>query len=73
MVAGPRVSTYTEEGFALALTHTGIVYSWGKSYKGRLGHSTVENVRSPKIIDALVSKDIKMVKLHMYFLRDFVV
>lgn len=60
VVAGPRVSTYTEEGFALALTHFGDVYSWGKGYKGRLGHSTAENIRTPKIIDSL-SKDIKMV------------
>lgn len=61
VVAGPRVSTYTEEGFALALTHSGRVYSWGKCYKGRLGHAVVENVRSPKIVDALVPHDVKMV------------
>ena len=34
VVAGPRVSTSTDEGFALALTDTGMVYSWGKGYKG---------------------------------------
>ncbi len=61
VVAGPRVSVSTDDGFALALTDTGDVYSWGKGYKGRLGHRFPENVRSPKIIDALASKDIKMV------------
>ena len=63
IVAGPRVSTSTDEGFALALTNTGDVYSWGKGYKGRLGNRLAENVRSPKIIDALVSQDIKMVRV----------
>lgn len=75
VVAGPRVSSYTEEGFALALTHFGDVYSWGKGYKGRLGHSTAENIRTPKIIDAL-SKDIKMVGLKgpcQLILGDYVV
>lgn len=60
VVAGPRVSTSSEEGFALALTHYGDVYSWGKGYKGRLGHPTSENVRTPKLVDGLASKDIKM-------------
>ena len=39
LVAGPRVATSTDEGFAVALTDSGDVYSWGKGYKGRLGHS----------------------------------
>jgi len=41
VVAGPRVSTSTDEGFALALTDTGVVYSWGKGYKGECGAVTV--------------------------------
>ena len=41
VVAGPRVSTSTDEGFALALTDTGVVYSWGKGYKGECGDVTV--------------------------------
>ena len=61
LVAGSRVSTSTDEGFALALSDSGDVYSWGKGYKGRLGHSSTENVRSPKMVDALGGKDIKMV------------
>ena len=28
---------------------------------GRLGHTTAENVRSPKLVEALAGKDIKMV------------
>ena len=61
VVAGPRISTSSEEGFVLALTQYGDVYSWGKGYKGRLGHHSTENVRTPKLIDALSSKDVKMV------------
>ncbi len=34
LVAGPRVSSSTDEGFALALTNTGDVYSWGKAHRG---------------------------------------
>ena len=29
---------------------------------GRLGHTTAENVRSPKLVEALAGKDIKMVR-----------
>ena len=63
VVAGPRVKVSTSEGFALALTDSGSVYSWGKGYKGRLGHSTVENIRSPKLIEALATRNIKMVTI----------
>ena len=89
----------TDEGFALALTTTGMVYSWGRGTKvrgvrvgsvrvrvggggvggvewviesaispcslynlGRLGHTTAENVRSPKLVEALAGRDIKMVR-----------
>jgi len=36
VVAGPRVRTSTDEGFALALTDTGVVYSWGRGYRGEV-------------------------------------
>ena len=61
LVAGSRVSPSTDDGFALVLSDSGDVYSWGKGYKGRLGHSSSENIRSPKMVDALGGKDIKMV------------
>ncbi len=61
LVAGPRISTTTDEGFAIALTETGNVYSWGKGYKGRLGHQGSDNVRSPKLIEAFSSVDVVMV------------
>ena len=35
VVAGPCVSTSTD-GFALALTDTGVVYSWGRGYRGEV-------------------------------------
>ena len=70
LVAGSRVSTSTDEGFALALSDSGDVYSWGKGYKGRLGHSSTENVRSPKMVDALGGKDIKMVRVSCLVLID---
>ena len=62
VVAGIRVTTATEEGFALALTNTGDVYSWGKSYRGRLGHPTADNQRTPKLIEALAGKECKQVQ-----------
>ena len=34
IVAGPRVLSTTDEGFALALSEAGNVYSWGKAAKG---------------------------------------
>ncbi|XP_064390094.1 probable E3 ubiquitin-protein ligase HERC1 isoform X2 [Halichondria panicea] len=61
LVAGPRISTTTDEGFAIALTETGNVYSWGKGYKGRLGHQGSDNVRSPKLIEAFSSVDVVMI------------
>ena len=63
LVAGPRVSTSTDEGFALALTETGDVYSWGKGYKGRLGHQGNDNLRAPKLVEAFASLDITMVRI----------
>ena len=62
VVAGVRVTTATEEGFAIALTNTGDVYSWGKSYRGRLGHPTADNQRTPKLVEALAGKDCKQVQ-----------
>ena len=35
VVAGPRVSAPIDEGFALALTSGGEVYSWGRGFGGR--------------------------------------
>lgn len=39
--------------FSMALSHDGSVYSWGKGEEWRLGHSTEEHVRYPKVIEAL--------------------
>ena len=63
VVAGVRVTTATEEGFAVALTNTGDVYSWGKSYRCRLGHSTADNQKTPKLVEALAGKDCKQVSV----------
>ena len=57
-----RVTTATEEGYAIALTDAGDVYSWGKSYRGRLGHSNADNQRTPKLVEALAGKDCKQVR-----------
>ena len=57
LVAGPRTNAH-DDGFAFALTDQGNVYSWGKQTKGRLGHSTSENIRAPRIIDGLAGKNI---------------
>jgi len=61
VVAGPRIGLNGNDGFALALTDAGEVYSWGKGNKGRLGHNNVETIRSPKVIESLAGKNIKMV------------
>lgn len=62
MVAGPRVNVNTDEGYALALTDRGEVYSWGKGTKYRLGHTEdSNNMKTPKLIQALSGMDIKMV------------
>ncbi len=60
-MAGPCTSLSTDEGFALALTETGTVYSWGKDIKGRLGHQGSDNRRVPKLVEALASVDVVMV------------
>ncbi len=61
VVAGPRTNS-SEDGFALALTDQGSVYSWGKNIKGRLGHRDSDNVKAPKAIDKLVGKSIIQVR-----------
>jgi alpha-tubulin suppressor-like RCC1 family protein len=61
VVAGPRVASATDEGFALALTDAGEVYGWGKSSKGRLGLSTSDTIKSPRLVEALSGKDIIMI------------
>lgn len=62
VVAGPRIGTSANEGFALALTDQGDVYSWGRATDGRLGVPSTDNVRTPRIVEALSGKDIKMVR-----------
>jgi E3 ubiquitin-protein ligase HERC2 len=42
--------------FSVALTASGELYSWGKGDNYRLGHSTEEHVRFPKLISALKGK-----------------
>ena len=68
MVAGPRIGVTTDEGYALALSEEGEVYSWGRGSKGRLGHNNNDNVKSPKLIEALAGKNIKMVNIIIFFL-----
>ena len=57
VVAGVRVTTATEEGYTIAITDSGDVYSWGKSYRGRLGHQNADNQHTPKLVQALFGKD----------------
>ncbi|KAL5481420.1 hypothetical protein EMCRGX_G021569 [Ephydatia muelleri] len=61
VVAGPRVSAPIDEGFALALTNMGEVYSWGRGFGGHLGHTTSEDICAPKRIESLVGMEIKMI------------
>lgn len=58
LVAGSKSSASSNDGYALALTDTGDVYSWGKGYNGRLGHKDSGNYSSPKIIETLVPENV---------------
>ncbi|XP_047031157.1 probable E3 ubiquitin-protein ligase HERC2 [Helicoverpa zea] len=44
---------YTGEHWHAALTDAGQVYTWGKGESYRLGHGNLENVKIPKLLDAL--------------------
>ena len=62
VVAGPRYDFSVSGGYALALSSSGAVYSWGKGQHGRLGHSSPnEECRIPKLVKGLAGKDIVMV------------
>ncbi|XP_076233389.1 E3 ubiquitin-protein ligase HERC2 [Calliopsis andreniformis] len=45
--------------FSAALTAYGEVYTWGKGEAYRLGHGNEENVKYPKLIEALKTKKVK--------------
>lgn len=38
----------------IALGKTGLLYSWGKGSKYRLGHGSEDDVGCPKLIEALM-------------------
>lgn len=40
--------------FVIALGKTGLLYSWGKGSKYRLGHGSEDDVGCPKLIEALM-------------------
>jgi len=65
LVAGSKSSASSNDGYALALTDTGDVYSWGKGYNGRLGHRDSGNYNSPKIIETLVPENVVKVCIEM--------
>lgn len=71
LVAGPRISHTGSNAFALALTSTGDVYSWGKGYRGRLGHNHTGDCRIPKLVEALAGKDIRMVSIAVSIMLKF--
>lgn len=70
-MAGPRISVSSDEGFALALSETGNVYSWGKGHKGRLGHQGSDNLRRPTSIEGLLAVDVVMVHNLLHHSRKF--
>lgn len=61
MVAGSKSSASSNDGYALALTDNGDVYSWGKGYNGRLGHKDSSNYNTPKLVEALVPESVTQV------------
>lgn len=50
------VRVFCGNQFSLALTSNGQLYSWGKGDNYRLGHTSEEHVRFPKLISALEGK-----------------
>ena len=58
MVAGSKSTASSNDGYALALTDHGDVYSWGKGYNGRLGHKDSSNYNTPKLVEALVPENV---------------
>ncbi|GFS15828.1 E3 ubiquitin-protein ligase HERC2, partial [Elysia marginata] len=44
--------------FSVALTDTGVVYTWGKGDYHRLGHGTDDHVRRPRRVNALQGKKV---------------
>lgn len=61
VVAGSKSSASSNDGYALALTDNGDVYSWGKGYNGRLGHKDSSNYNTPKLVEALVPENVTQV------------
>lgn len=51
-------SISTGHDHTLAISQTGDVYSWGYGGNGRLGHGSEEDVKKPKIIEALKGKGV---------------
>jgi len=47
-------------GHSLALSNTGVVFSWGRGKNGRLGHGNTMNASRPRPIRALLSKSKQM-------------
>ena len=62
VVAGSKSSASSNDGYALALTDGGDVYSWGKGYNGRLGHRDSSNYNTPKLVEALVPENVIQVR-----------
>lgn len=58
VVAGSKSSASSNDGYALALTDNGDVYSWGKGYNGRLGHRDSSNYNTPKLVEAFVPENV---------------
>ncbi|XP_022244118.1 E3 ubiquitin-protein ligase HERC2-like isoform X2 [Limulus polyphemus] len=52
------IRVYCGAQFSLALTKSGVIYSWGKGDNHRLGHSSEEHVRFPKVVELLSSKKV---------------
>ncbi|XP_073987726.1 E3 ubiquitin-protein ligase HERC2 isoform X1 [Rhodnius prolixus] len=57
------VRVFCGNQFSLALTSNGQLYSWGKGDNYRLGHTSEEHVRFPKLISALEGKVVKDVSV----------
>lgn len=70
VVAGPRVSSSTDDGYALALTDNGDVYSWGKGYKGEIDYTRDCALAYVILVTLLHDLVLGMATVHMYKERE---
>lgn len=73
VVAGPRVSSSTDDGYALALTDNGDVYSWGKGYKGEIDYTRDCALAYVILVTLLHDLVLGMATVHIYIKKERII